>query len=333
MNHDTVAWDVQTKRLGPFTYILELTKVLFQYRPCIIIAFGPLDIFSITIYSLFSRKFKYIAVITSDFGFYGGKSIGRFLHYLHLKALGISLRLSQGRILVMLSLSKYAREGIRKLANLNVKFELISYPIHPEFSDKPETSPSRPSEEPILLTMAGIEPRKGLDTLIKAIPLIPNKFRVLIMGSVRDAGYMHRLNDMVNSLNLREKVTFSTEGVDYDSLAQYYKSATLFVLPTRGECLGVVVLEALCCGLPVVATSVGGIPDMIDDGVNGILVQPDDPTELANAISSILDNESLRRKLAANARRTLQKRYYEGRITLRDALIHYISKIRDRSYP
>jgi glycosyltransferase involved in cell wall biosynthesis len=95
----------------------------------------------------------------------------------------------------------------------------------------------------------------------------------------------------------------------------------------------VVVLEALCCGLPVIAPSVGGIPDMIDDGVNGILVRPDDLTELANAISSILDNESLRRKLAANARRTLQNRYYEGRITLKDALIQCISKIRDRGYP
>ena len=81
---------------------------------------------------------------------------------------------------------------------------------------------------------------------------------------------------MVNSLNLKEKITLSTDGVCHDALVPYCKSATSFIFPTREDCLGVAALEAIQCGVPVVAASVGGIPD-IDYGVNGILVRPDEP--------------------------------------------------------
>jgi len=135
---------------------------------------------------------------------------------------------------------------------------------------------------------------------------------------------MSKLTAMVKNLGIEDRVTFITDIIDYDALTSYYKSATLFVFPTREDCLGVVILEALHCGLPVIATSVGGIPDMIKNGTNGILVRPDESLELANAISLLLDNECFRRKLAANARRSLISRYYKRRITLGEALMRSI---------
>jgi len=130
---------------------------------------------------------------------------------------------------------------------------------------------------------------------------------------------------MTKKLDVEEKVTFVTNFVDYDTLASYYKSATLFVFPTREDSLGVVILEALHCGLPVIATSVGGIPDMIEDGVNGILVKPDDPQALANAISMVLKDYVLRRKIVANTKSVLYCRYYRGRLSLKEALIRSIN--------
>jgi glycosyltransferase involved in cell wall biosynthesis len=72
-----------------------------------------------------------------------------------------------------------------------------------------------------------------------------------------------------------------------DKLVQLYRSADIFVLPSRGDCMPQAVTEALACGLPVVATAVGAIPEMVSDGVNGHLVRPRDPRAIAAAIESL----------------------------------------------
>jgi glycosyltransferase involved in cell wall biosynthesis len=174
---------------------------------------------------------------------------------------------------------------------------------------------------PIILTVAAIEPRKGLDVLAKAISLLPVDIRprVIVKGEIRDHIYMQQLIRLVEKLKLIDWLNFDSSTIDYDALAKYYQSATLFVFPTREDSLGVVVLEALHSGLPVVATSVGGIPDMIQNGINGILVEPDNPQELADVLSSLLKDKSRRDVLARNSVHTLQN-YYYNRITLVDAL-------------
>jgi glycosyltransferase involved in cell wall biosynthesis len=86
-------------------------------------------------------------------------------------------------------------------------------------------------------------------------------------------------------------------------------------------------LEALHLNIPVIATCVGGIPDMIEHGVNGFLVKPDDPIELSKAITLLLQDSSLRGTLARNARPVLTKRYYQDRITLEDALFQSVAML------
>ena len=74
----------------------------------------------------------------------------------------------------------------------------------------------------------------------------------------------------------------------------------LLVLSSRSEPFGIVITEAMACRIPVVATSVGGIPEIIVNGKNGILVEPDDSDSLCNAICSILDNDIFREQLGNN---------------------------------
>jgi glycosyltransferase involved in cell wall biosynthesis len=178
-----------------------------------------------------------------------------------------------------------------------------------------------------VLTVAAIEPRKGIDLLLKASVFLPKKVKIMIKGGICDCAYMNELRSLIANLKLKDRVTFVKDFMDYDALVSYYKSATLFAFPTRDDCLGVVVLEALHCGLPVVATSVGGIPDMIENGVNGILVKADDPCELANAIMLLLNNDNLRANIARNARSVLNNHYYKGRITLQQALMQSIDAL------
>jgi glycosyltransferase involved in cell wall biosynthesis len=84
-------------------------------------------------------------------------------------------------------------------------------------------------------------------------------------------------------------------------LVRLYRDADLFVLPTRGDCFPQVIAEALACGLPVVATDVGGIREMVGAGVNGWLVPPQSPRELATAIESLVNSESLRLRMGQSS--------------------------------
>ena len=329
LENGITAWDIQaTGTVWKITYYLNLLKLLFRHRPHLVIVLGMTNVLPVALYSVLTRKSRYVPVFIGEFGYYGNKRIGQILNALSLKALGISLRLSRRKILDIFTLSSYTQRGIEKLApNLRGKIQLLSYPISPKFFSAQEHFDSNYCEEPMVLTVAAIEPRKGLDTLIKAASFVKKKFRVVIKGSIRDDAYLHKLELMVKNLNIEDKVTFVTEIVDYDDIASYYKSATLFVLPTREDCLGVVILEALHCGVPVIATSVGGVLDMIENGVNGILIRADDPLELSNAISLLLENDALRRKLVKNARRVLCCRYYKDRTDLRDALVQSIKSM------
>ena len=96
---------------------------------------GGVNILPVRVYAFFSRKCKYIPVFTDALNYYGDRSIGRFLFDLGLKALGVSLELSQRRIPTMFALSKSTREGVQSLApNLRGDIALVSYPIHSRFS-------------------------------------------------------------------------------------------------------------------------------------------------------------------------------------------------------
>ena len=181
-------------------------------------------------------------------------------------------------------------------------------------------------DEPILLTITAIEPMKGLDILVKAVSMVNRKMKVLIIGQIRDNDFMLYLKSMIKKLKLEDKINF-IGWIDNDKLDTYYKSATLFVHPSRDESLGVVILEALTCGLPVIATSVGGIPDMISQGKNGILVPPNNPKELANAISLLLDNKALRMEFSLNAKQILYRDYYRNRITLKEAFYQSMKEL------
>jgi glycosyltransferase involved in cell wall biosynthesis len=87
------------------------------------------------------------------------------------------------------------------------------------------------------------------------------------------------------------------------------RGCKVFVLPSRFETFGIVVLEAMGCEKPVVATTAGGIPEIIENGRNGILVEPDNPKALAEALVNLLNNESLRGKTAKNGYATAREQF------------------------
>jgi glycosyltransferase involved in cell wall biosynthesis len=97
-----------------------------------------------------------------------------------------------------------------------------------------------------------------------------------------------------------------------DDLSEVLEKSLLLVLPSREEGFGLVLLEAMAAGIPIVATNVGGIPEIVEDQVSGILVEKENPKELASGILAVLENGMLRQKLIRGGRKVARRYSWEN---------------------
>ncbi|MFH1210772.1 MAG: glycosyltransferase family 4 protein [archaeon] len=142
---------------------------------------------------------------------------------------------------------------------------------------------------------------KGISTLIRVAKSLKKEFpmaKYTIVGDdKRVLPYMKKLTEKEG---VAEKFIF-TGHVPNTELKEKYKEADIFILPSTIEGFGMVFLEAMNYGLPVIGSNVGGIPEIIDDGKNGFLVDPENPKEIAEKIRIIFEDEALRNKISENA--------------------------------
>ncbi|MGC8797292.1 MAG: glycosyltransferase family 4 protein [candidate division WOR-3 bacterium] len=157
-----------------------------------------------------------------------------------------------------------------------------------------------PSSYPRLLFVGRLEKRKGLEHLIRALPEVRRKFpgtNLVVIGYGPLKEYFLRL---AQELNLQNAVQFIGP-VSNTNLAGYYTSSQLLIAPAIGrEAMGIVLIEAMACGVPVIASDTSGYNEVIKNGENGILVPPGDIKRLATAIITVLGSEQLRVKLIRN---------------------------------
>ena len=164
--------------------------------------------------------------------------------------------------------------------------------------------------------------RKGIDVLFKAFRNIlmdchcPDVHLNILGSSKLQTGdqYERGLRDYVKENQLEGAITFHG---DVDNVEEYLREADIFAFPSRHEGLPNALLEAMACGLPVVATSIGGIVDVIRDGENGILVKPDDVAGFYLALKRLIDSPETRRSLGTAARDTAEKDYSMEAIAIR----------------
>jgi glycosyltransferase involved in cell wall biosynthesis len=165
----------------------------------------------------------------------------------------------------------------------------------------PAASPApRSAYGPTVGVLTRLDARKGLPYLLRAVAQLPSdlpEVRLLIGGDGEDRSALEREADR---LGLRGRVDFV--GAVNDA-AQFYRRLDLFVLPSLDEAFGLVLLEAMAAGLPVIGTRVGGIPEILEDGAQGRLVAPADSRALAGAIREICRDPLRRSQMAARARR------------------------------
>ncbi len=161
-----------------------------------------------------------------------------------------------------------------------------------------------PAECPLILTVGRLREKKGFDLLIAACALLQQtgcRFRCEIVGygPERDA-----LQKQIDDLDLAEMVILRGQLI-HKELIRLYHQASIFALPCRigadGDRDGIpnVLMEAMAMGVPVVTTPVSGIPELVQDRVSGLLVEPDQPRKLADALGMLLSDQSLRHRLGA----------------------------------
>lgn len=149
------------------------------------------------------------------------------------------------------------------------------------------------------VTMVGrLVPQKDPLTLLRACALVAGEFNILLVG---DGSLRSGLERFVSRGDkLKRRVRFLGERED---IGQILAASDIFVLSSRWEGLPIAVIEAMLVGLPVVATNVGGMRELVNDGVTGILVPPGEPERLAVALERLLGDEALRRKMGEAGRR------------------------------
>lgn len=151
-----------------------------------------------------------------------------------------------------------------------------------------------------ILCVGNIRRNKGQIYLLQAMEYIQKDIKISFVGLIKEKDYMDKLKEYVNKKCMSYKVKF-TGFLSGQQLSEEYKKADIFVLPTLKEGFGITVLEAMSYGLPVIASDVGAIPELIDDRINGLLVEPGNPKLLSRAILKILDYPRFKEQLQKNA--------------------------------
>jgi D-inositol-3-phosphate glycosyltransferase len=198
------------------------------------------------------------------------------------------------------------------------------YPIPP---DEAKEYVGIPKEDRMVLFVGRIEPLKGVDTLIRAMSCLRIKeierpaYLAVIGGDPnvpmeQMSAEMLRLQSLCEDLCMDRMVVFLGKR-EQDSLPYYYSAADVLVMPSHYESFGMVALEAMACGTPVVASQVGGLAFLIQDGITGFHVPDQDEDALCDRLTRILGDSSLREKMgraAADYARSYSWRQIAGQV-------------------
>jgi glycosyltransferase involved in cell wall biosynthesis len=216
--------------------------------------------------------------------------VSRMLH------LGIEALVSK-RCDYLITISKFSAENFRALSGRNVPV-FIQTPFFRNPRPRPAALARFNHAAPRLLFVGSVERRKNVINTIKAVALLSGDFAFDIVGFWPSAGYLAKVRAAIRSMALENRVILHGK-IDGDQLCDKYSSATMFILVSRMEGYGMVYAEAMAFGLPIVATTRGAVPELVEEGTNGFLCDPEKIVQIAEAIQK-LNNREIWERISAN---------------------------------
>ncbi len=166
-----------------------------------------------------------------------------------------------------------------------------------------------------LLFVGRLDKRKGIDFLIKALPLVKKEIpnvKLFVIGSKK---MPKNLENFIRKNGMEQDIELL--GFVQESLSEWYNHCQITTVPSVFEGLGIVALESMACGTPVVASDVDGLRSIIENNKNGILVEYNNKEELANQIVRLLKTPLLRKKFSKNGLKTVKEKFDMDRIALK----------------
>jgi glycosyltransferase involved in cell wall biosynthesis len=164
-------------------------------------------------------------------------------------------------------------------------------------------------EDLILLNVARVSPQKGLVYAVRALPAILRQFpsvQLVSVGATTDDRWVKQLNREAETLGVAGH--FHMLGAQ-PNVVEFLRSCDVFVFPSLYEGLGIALIEAMAAGAACIASNVGPIPEVVQDGIDGVLVSPADPDDFARAVCDLLADPAKRSRLGTAASETAVRRF------------------------
>ena len=250
-----------------------------------------------------------------------GDRLGRNLQVMGMKRASAITAVSQFQ----------AKEIAADLSLSANEIHVIPNPISPALLRQALAQPRVEPSKPVVLYTGRIEFRKGSLELLRSVDRVASRLpdvEYVIAGARHNSIDDRMLNGALGTNGTRKHVRMVGH-VPWQNLADLYRRASVFVMPSYYETFGISVIEAMAFGLPVVATNAGGLPEVVEDGVTGILVPPGDSEALGEALLRLLLDPDLRARMGEAGRERVRSEYTVDRIVLQ-TLDVYQSIIRNQ---
>jgi glycosyltransferase involved in cell wall biosynthesis len=287
----------------PFLFlssILQLLWLLRRRRIQIVNLHYPYDGY---VYFAICRYLLPIRIVTSVHGrdaFYRERPKARYSRAFKF--------LIESSDLIVLPSNTYRKKFLEAFPGVQDKTIFIHNGINPEQFRPSEVQPERIENKRYILCVAELQEYKGIDVLLHAARQLFTEDPSLTLVLAGDGPMRAELVSLASTLGISNQTRFlGTQGVI--EITRLMHGCETLVLPSRMEPFGIVLIEAMACKKPVVASAVGGIPEIVDHEISGILVEPENPQALADGLRRVLSSGEFRSTLGENGYATVMERF------------------------
>jgi N-acetyl-alpha-D-glucosaminyl L-malate synthase BshA len=205
------------------------------------------------------------------------------------------------------SVSQYLAKEARERLGVRKEIAVIPNFVDPDaFSPPNSEAAAHGNNQATIVHVSNFRPVKRVQDIVEAMGIVVKEIKDARLILVGDGPERHKTELLVDRLGLQKNVRFTGYRRDIPPLM---RCSSIFVLSSESESAPLTLLEGMSCGLPVVSTRVGGVPEIVSDGENGFLVPPYSPNMIAEKILELGNDDELRRRLGAAARRTVLERF------------------------
>jgi glycosyltransferase involved in cell wall biosynthesis len=204
--------------------------------------------------------------------------------------------------------SRYSAEvAVREYGLRPDRLRVVPEPLDPEPWERLHRADHPRPAHPTILSVARQYPRKDTATLLRAMPTLLERVPTARLRVIGGGPELERLRALRHALGLNDRIRLDGPVSDNGEVRRAYMEAHVFCLPSRQEGFGIVLTEAMAAGLPVVAALAGAVPEVVTDGVTGLLVPPGDVDALARALGHLLTHPDRARDMGLQGRRWIHR--------------------------